>query len=216
MNSEESKIPLLQADYLNNDDIVDSVVTNSETDLLLISHFKTNFPEKRQVMVFKEKQPAVVTLLPELCDVIFLVGKNKMPVFAVKSIIISQSRVLYQMLLDNKREKTGSKRPPNASKARVMLPDYHPNVIQKLIDFLHSGKLRLTTRNIVGLYCAAVEFDVLEVRRVCSHYLNSLKPHQIPHVKLSLYSYGCKPGVKYILNILNWTKRCQISIQRAS
>ncbi|KAK6179316.1 hypothetical protein SNE40_011705 [Patella caerulea] len=59
--------------------------------------------------VFKSRESLCDNLdyilsMSELCDVVFLVAEDKVPVYGVKAILATRSHVLYQMILHNQRE----------------------------------------------------------------------------------------------------------------
>ncbi|XP_055956215.1 serine-enriched protein-like [Patella vulgata] len=61
------------------------------------------------MMVFKSRESLCDSLdyilsMNELCDVVFLVGEEKIPVYGVKAILATRSRVLYQLILHNQRD----------------------------------------------------------------------------------------------------------------
>ncbi|XP_046553731.1 uncharacterized protein LOC124263198 [Haliotis rubra] len=85
---------------------------------------------------------SLILNMPEMCDVTFLVGKEKAPVHGVKAIMATRSRYLYQLLLQHQKQssleqdKTKKsktiKHSPFSRKLTITIPDYQTR------DFEHS------------------------------------------------------------------------------
>lgn len=97
----------------------------------------------------------------EHCDMALVVGKNKIPVH--KLILRARSSVFNVMFQHNMLENKNHE---------VEIKDIDFDILQSFIDFLYSGMLKeLTWDKAMKLYYAADKYDVTELQRRCSQYL---------------------------------------------
>ncbi|XP_071100607.1 serine-enriched protein-like [Haliotis cracherodii] len=116
--------------------------------------------------------------MPEMCDVTFLVGKEKAPVHGVKAIMATRSRYMYQLLLQHQKQ-SSVERPktkkikdsPFSQKLTITIPDYHIGDFQAFLKFVHSGKANIGFNNVIGLLCASVEFGFSDLRTACMQFI---------------------------------------------
>ncbi|XP_033744118.1 serine-enriched protein-like [Pecten maximus] len=115
-----------------------------------------------------------IVSMPELCDVTFLVGPTKVPVYGVKAILGTRSRVLYQLIL-NQQHKTNAERASfkklrkSHSKSHVVIDvnKYEPEDFRMLIQFVHCGSVDIGVHNVAGLLCGAYQFGLEDLRSAC-------------------------------------------------
>ncbi|KAL8604872.1 hypothetical protein ACOMHN_028500 [Nucella lapillus] len=123
---------------------------------------------------------AYITSLTDMCDVVFHVGKTRQPVYGVKSLLSVRSRVMYLKILQAQRSITpiSSKNSWRSlrhcrddvtkdSRIHIDVLDYDVTVFSQLITFLHSGRVTVDEETVLGLYCAAAEHEVADLRRAC-------------------------------------------------
>ncbi|XP_041350924.1 serine-enriched protein-like [Gigantopelta aegis] len=141
-----------------------------------------------------------IMCVPEMCDVIFLVGKKQMPIYGLRAVLSARSSVLYTLLQNSQRkrereiqrEKRSEKmlrffpfrnkqrnfpkpKPGHQStpqKITVPVVNYDVNVFRKFNSFLHLGHVTLTEDTLIGLLCAAAEFAVEDLAGACWEFLN--------------------------------------------
>ncbi|KAK6179317.1 hypothetical protein SNE40_011706 [Patella caerulea] len=130
----------------------------------------------KEMMVFKSRESLCDNLdyvfsVSELCDVVFLAGEDKIPVYGVKAILATRSRVLYQLILHNQREVKVNKKKVKGEKLKgklvIEMKKYDEEVFRRFISFIHCGKIKVDTNTLIGLFCASVEFGMKDVREAC-------------------------------------------------
>ncbi|OWF55106.1 Serine-enriched protein [Mizuhopecten yessoensis] len=163
---------------------------------------------KPDVMVVKDTRGLCEDLkyvisVPDLCDVTFLVGEEKLPVYGVKAILATRSRHMYQLLLaatknakkkslkNNSAMKKALKKiqhllsPSSSEKVKTF---YQSDVVQKLtvevknfdvtvferfMCYIHCGTVAVDISNVVGLMNAAHTYDFPELRDACWEFANN-------------------------------------------
>lgn len=116
--------------------------------------------------------------LPDLCDVMFLVGERRVPVYGMKAVLATRSRVFYNLILEaqrqsplSKKTKKKSKQNPALSKHIVIkINKYKPEDFQQLVTFVHCGKVNITAFNVTGLYCGATKFNLSDLKIACRDF----------------------------------------------
>lgn len=103
--------------------------------------------------------------MPELCDVTFHVGCNKVPIHGVKAILGTRSKIFYQLILEHQRT--------TLLPGPLVIPvkKYSPEVFKKLIEFVHCGTADIALESVAGLYCAAEQFELNDLRNACLDYV---------------------------------------------
>lgn len=133
--------------------------------------------------------------IPELCDVEFLVGRDKVPVYGVKAIIWARDSAFLQRITSNTVTSTKgkettrrkrwmshlknlgkSKRQLSSSSNRLRIPveEFEPGVFRPLIMYLHCGSLEVSCNSVVGIMNAADCYGLEQVRDVCFQFAESL------------------------------------------
>ncbi|XP_070180845.1 serine-enriched protein-like [Littorina saxatilis] len=124
---------------------------------------------------------AYITSMPEMCDVIFHVGRTRQPVYGVKSLLSVRSRVMYLRILHAQRTSSAPQKKSwkklrhfgnrdvtlNDGKVHIDVADYDATVFSQLIDFLHCGRVTVDVSTALGLFCAASEYQVQDLRTAC-------------------------------------------------
>ncbi|XP_071101813.1 serine-enriched protein-like [Haliotis cracherodii] len=155
-----------------------------------------------------------ITSMPELCDVTFLVGNRHLPIHGVKAILATRSRVFYQMILHHQRKVTESVKPKSRlrmraksstvnmhSKLQIPIPDYDHVVFSSLLNFLHSGRVRVQLGTVIGLFCAAIEFGLKDLQKACWDFLKRcVGEDQKRALMTSTQHYLKKKGAQKILS----------------
>ncbi|XP_069102897.1 serine-enriched protein-like [Argopecten irradians] len=113
--------------------------------------------------------------LPELCDVTFLVGSNKIPIHGVKAILGTRSRVLYAMILKAEKAQSSkqikSKKQKTPERLTIHIDTYEAEVFRKIIQFVHSGTVNVDSSSVIGLLCGAEEFGLTDLKMACWDYV---------------------------------------------
>ncbi|XP_041350849.1 serine-enriched protein-like [Gigantopelta aegis] len=98
-----------------------------------------------------------IITMPEMCNVTFLVGRSRVPVHGVKAILATRSRLLYQLILQHQREadrqsaqRSRSHRHRSVDQLIIPMEDYREEEFYRLVKFLHSGKIRIDLKVVVG------------------------------------------------------------------
>ncbi|XP_041349460.1 serine-enriched protein-like [Gigantopelta aegis] len=149
-----------------------------------------------------------IITMPELCDVMFLVGKERDPVYGVKAILATRSRVLYQLILFHQRKmtdeaskkKSKSRRQTLESHLTIPVPDYDIDVFRSLVMFLHCGKVKVDAKIVVGLLCAASEYELKDLSRACWDFVRRMKGQgQKDNLMTSATRYGTKKAAQKLI-----------------
>ncbi|XP_064614447.1 serine-enriched protein-like [Liolophura sinensis] len=141
----------------------------------------------------------LMTEMPDLCDVKFIVGKDKVPIYGVKSVMATRSRFLYQSILAKEKELTGStkqtklklvllpklkqfrkkkflsseKRQASPGLLTIHLPGENPAIFRDIIQFVHSGRISASVHNIVDVMVTADNYGLTELCSSCFHFATS-------------------------------------------
>ena len=98
----------------------------------------------------------IILSMPNMCDVMFLVGEDKVPVYGVKAILSSRSKTMYKIIMKAQQEqelasqRTGSPKRKSAKHTVVRVRKYQPEDFRKIIQFMHCGKVQISKRSITG------------------------------------------------------------------
>ncbi|XP_046553732.1 serine-enriched protein-like, partial [Haliotis rubra] len=122
---------------------------------------------------------SLILNMPEMCDVTFLVGKEKAPFHGVKAIMATRSRYLYQLLLQHQKQssleqdKTKKsktiKHSPFSRKLTITIPDYQTRDFETFLKFVHSGKANLDFNNVIGK-CSVLDGNIHLKAKVGTNY----------------------------------------------
>ncbi|KAK6179307.1 hypothetical protein SNE40_011697 [Patella caerulea] len=164
-----------------------------------------------EMMVFKSRESLCDNLdyilsMGELCDVVFLVGEEKIPVYGVKAILATRSRVLYQLILHNQREVKANRKKVKGEKLKgklvIEMKNYDEEVFRRFIGFIHCGKIRVDIYTVICLFCASVEYNMEDLRKACWDYFLRCFRNQRETLMTSVDQCRDKDyrGMKYILN----------------
>ncbi|XP_064601114.1 serine-enriched protein-like [Liolophura sinensis] len=150
-----------------------------------------------EVMAYRDNSALCADLLfitssPEMCDVVFIVGKEKVPVYGVKAILATRSRVFFSIIFtDTPVEKLTSKKSTktrlisrlrNFTKVRktdtskvsrqlvIRVTDFEPEPFREVITFLHSGRIHIAQDNVIGLMNVADTYGLDDLRMTCCQY----------------------------------------------
>ncbi|XP_067687032.1 serine-enriched protein-like [Haliotis asinina] len=184
------------------------------------SKVRTPSAGKKEVMMYSNMADLseclqYITGMEDLCDVTFLVGNRQLPVHGVKAILATRSRVFYQMILQHQRKVTESEKPKSRlrmrakssvnlnSKLQIPVPDYDHEVFSNLVNFLHSGRVRVQLGTVTGLFCAAIEFGLKDLQKACWDFLKRCGGEdQKRALMTSTQNYLKKKGAQKILTLL--------------
>lgn len=190
-----SQLPLVDNEVLNLSDFgcdnegcssgYDSATEHSGSDGELdtsISDNSSSTPEP-EVMKYRSTHELCNTLqyiisLPDLCDVMFLVGEKRVPVYGMKAVLTTRSRVFYNLILEAQRQSPLSKKSKKKNKQGPSLSNHIVIEINKykledfrdLVTFVHCGKVNITVSNVTGLYCGATEFNLSDLKIACRDF----------------------------------------------
>ncbi|VDI34828.1 Hypothetical predicted protein [Mytilus galloprovincialis] len=104
--------------------------------------------------------------MPQLCDVTFEIGPQRFLVHGLKSVIGSRSKVLQDMILQRNSPQIQKKSKKNSNK-HISINNYDIDVFRQFINFVHTGSVVMDVTTVVGMTCAAEEYDVPELSDAC-------------------------------------------------
>ncbi|CAG2236272.1 unnamed protein product [Mytilus edulis] len=108
--------------------------------------------------------------MPQLCDVTFEIGPQRFLVHGLKAVIGSRSKVLQDMILQQNSPQIQIKTKKNINK-HISINNYDIDVFRQFLNFVHTGSVVMDVTTVVGITCAAEEFDVPELNDACWGYL---------------------------------------------
>ncbi|XP_069107401.1 serine-enriched protein-like [Argopecten irradians] len=111
--------------------------------------------------------------MPDLCDVTFIVGPTRVPIYGVQAILSTRSRVMYQLILKNERAVSEAKKSRKTRQSRLTIEvnKYLPEDFRKIVQFIHCGSVDIDSRSVAGLLCGAKQFGLDDLRRACWDYV---------------------------------------------
>jgi hypothetical protein len=124
-----------------------------------------------------------ISSIPELCDVLFEVGAEKVKVYGVKAILGTRSRVIFNLILKKqkeaefltkaeKKDKKKKKCVASSDKVTIVVKKYEPEDFRKIVQFIHSGSVDINSSCIAGLLCGASHFGLDDLERACWDFVN--------------------------------------------
>ncbi|XP_078313698.1 serine-enriched protein-like [Crassostrea virginica] len=191
----DSQLPLVENEVLNLSDFghdnegcssgYDSATelsgSDKESDTSISE--KDPSPTEPEVIKYRSTQELCNALqyiisLPDLCDVMFLVGENQVPIYGMKAVLATRSRVFHNLILEaqqqsqvSKKSKKKSKQTPSLGNHIVIeINKYQPEDFREFVTFVHCGKVNINSTNVTGLYCAATEFDLSDLKIACRDF----------------------------------------------
>ncbi|CAC5393870.1 unnamed protein product [Mytilus coruscus] len=121
--------------------------------------------------------------MPDLCDVMFLVGPQRIPVYGLKSILGIRSQAFCDMFVKQSREDMNAKKrlkkskdekkTGGSTKTTIIIDSYVIEVFRSFLLFLHCGSVTMDASTVVGLLCCAVEFDIADLKRACWEFVDT-------------------------------------------
>ncbi|ESO89183.1 hypothetical protein LOTGIDRAFT_154271 [Lottia gigantea] len=147
------------------------------------------FDDNDDLMIYENSKPIINTMeyilsMPSLCDVIFIVGEEKTQQMGLKAALASRNRYLCKLIIEEEnkmreeemkmeikkskfsvfKKKTNK---PTQQKLTINIEHYDAEVFDKILNFLHLGQVCVTPETVIGLMCAAEEFDIPELQKAC-------------------------------------------------
>ena len=223
----ESTLALINHDHVETDyssgyesasSDTETSTPNTKRPVNLINKETVKIKEKmryRNIQTLTE-QLKTISSIPELCDVMFEVGPEKVKVHGVKAILGTRSRVLYNLILKKQKEteflsKSEKKvqKKKTTDKITIVVKKYEPEDFKKIIQFIHSGSVDINRSYVAGLLCGASQFGLDDLERACWDFvdqcLNSgTSSKLIPSAKK--YSHH-KTGQRLLEKIFSCTKQ---------
>ncbi|KAJ8301557.1 hypothetical protein KUTeg_020544, partial [Tegillarca granosa] len=156
-------------------------------------------------MLFKDRQGLTEDLkyvisVPELCDVTFLVGQDRLPVYGVRAVLATRSRMFYQMILAKQGEMKSNvqKKSLIQRTARKIYKFLSNNdSIQRQSDFIPKVTIVIEDfdarvfERVIRMMNAAQVFEFQELGEACWDFaLNCLKPETLIPLLTSAKKYS--------------------------
>ncbi|XP_064604020.1 serine-enriched protein-like [Liolophura sinensis] len=161
---------------------------------------ETSTQANEQLLIFKnttglQNDLRSILDLPDICDMEFIVGEKKVPVYGVKAIIAARNqaffhKIQYDMTVARRRSKMKKARRMMSqfrkirkhqsrtetwiNRLNVPIEDFEPEAFRPLIVYLHCGCLTVSGDTVVGVMNAADTYGFDQVREVCFTFAESL------------------------------------------
>ncbi|XP_071153050.1 serine-enriched protein-like [Mytilus edulis] len=199
MDRYESTLALVDFEQMNLDDYssgYESTPSDTESSTpSQNSHHAEQVPVNRDPVKIKKKMCyrntqaltehlKTISSIPELCDVTFEVGTEKVKVHGVKAILGTRSRVLYNLILKKQKEAEfqsnvdkkdkKKKKAVKSNKVTIIVKKYEPEDFRKIIQFIHSGSVDINCSCLAGLLCGASQFGLDDLERACWNFVRNL------------------------------------------
>lgn len=154
-----------------------------------------------------------ISSIPELCDVTFKVGADRVPVYGVKAILGTRSKPLYNLILKKQKEMENSKDAKKRKGTRsldkivIAVKKYEVEDFQKIIQFIHSGSVDINSSCVAGLLCGSTQFGLDDLESACWDFVNhSIKSGSISNVVSSAKNYcHYKAGQRLLETVFSHT-----------
>ncbi|XP_062575550.1 serine-enriched protein-like [Saccostrea cucullata] len=123
-----------------------------------------------------------VITMPDLCDVIFLVGPSLTPIHGLKSIMSTRSRIFYQLILKatkeaagiaSKKKKLKKNKSADVQKPVVNIHDVSVNIFKRMVEYIHTGSVDIAPQEVTELTCAAHRYDLPDLVELCIDFLET-------------------------------------------
>ena len=188
-SSDESANDTFSDDGNSSDDLDDLEDVQSTEDSMKVTSMKSLIDNIRFILS-----------MPDLCDVTFLVGPQRVPVHGLKSILGTRSRVLFNMFVKQSKEEMNSKKKTKKSKGNqtgsanrtlIIIDSYDVDVFRTFVTFVHCGSAILDASTVVGLLCCATEFDIPDLKEACYEFVGQCMSTAITTVVMKeTFRYG--------------------------
>ncbi|VDI66320.1 Hypothetical predicted protein, partial [Mytilus galloprovincialis] len=119
--------------------------------------------------------------MPELCDVLFIVGPQRVPLYGLKAILSTRSRSFFVMFLKHAKEamkqtkkktkKTKQAQPDKNNRLTIIIDNYDADIFHTFLLFVHCGSIVMEPSSVTGLLCLATEFDIPDLRNACWDFI---------------------------------------------
>ncbi|XP_067656093.1 serine-enriched protein-like [Haliotis asinina] len=197
-------------------------------------HDLSDVDDSEDGVVYESTKPLIHTLqyilcVKEMCNVTFLAGKMKEPVYGLQAVMGSRSRYFYRLFLSKRKEHTrksgkskdgffsffktkSTKTNSEATKVcstgdnhiTIPVPDYDHEVFRKVVTFVHLGHVAITTDTIIGLICASTEYQLEDLRQACWEFVARCTTSEtLPDILKSGALYRTNPHVKLFLQMIS-------------
>ncbi|CAC5408005.1 unnamed protein product [Mytilus coruscus] len=141
--------------------------------------------------------------MPQLCDVTFEIGPQRFLVHGLKAVIGSRSQVLQDMILQQNSPQV-QRKTKKSDNQNISIHNYDIDVFRQFNNFVHTGSVVMDVTTVVGITCAADEFDVPELSDACCGYLRrcSAATTNIPILQNETDRYSGHRAAKKIKSML--------------
>lgn len=120
-----------------------------------------------------------LAVMPELCDVTFLVGEERQPVCGVKAIMAARSWVFRKQLYHDSQGKKQSKKllkkksegSLDRSQQMLIINDFDPEAFKQLVEYIHTGTVMLQAHTILGLMNASDHYGLENLKAACDRFV---------------------------------------------
>ncbi|XP_064614591.1 solute carrier family 23 member 1-like [Liolophura sinensis] len=165
-------------------------------------------PEAAEFLAYKNTSALCDDLqfmggMSDMCDVKFLVGRDRVPVYGVKVILTTRCRAFYNLILAEEKKITELKPTPKkrsnkllnflrkrktgkgfkttnghgslppAGPLTIEVPDFEPSIFNRIVLFLQSGTVSVDISNVIGVMNAADTYGVDDLRIACFQFARS-------------------------------------------
>ena len=96
----------------------------------------------------------------EFCDIIISVQSRD---FTVHKCVVAASSVFFQKMFLSKMKET--------YEAKATVSSVSAEIMENILDFIYTGKLKVTDENVYELLCAADYLQIQNIKNICSFYL---------------------------------------------
>ncbi|XP_065053718.1 serine-enriched protein-like isoform X2 [Rhopilema esculentum] len=112
-----------------------------------------------------------------LCDVAFVVGEEKAEVYGIKAILSIRSSIFANLFQLQAIQTYNSRKLRRATSQQkqiihiIGMPNYTREEFSALMEYIHCGVCDIGPKIVIGLFVAADEFNLINLKRACVSFL---------------------------------------------
>ncbi|XP_071167543.1 serine-enriched protein-like [Mytilus edulis] len=161
--------------------------------------------------------------MPDLCDVMFIVGPQRVPVYGLKAILSTRSRLFFVMFLKYSKEALKQRKktkitthiqPDQSNKLTMTIDNYDADIFRTFLLFVHCGTVEIEPSTVTGLLCLATEFDIPDLRNSCWEFIDrclSVQSFSTVLMKETIFYGDHKAAQKLRIKILRTATKASLT-----
>lgn len=129
--------------------------------------------EDQDVVQFSETDAVISNIkyilsMPNLCDVKFEVGPRRHTIYGIKAVLGSRS-LAFRNILVNEVNRQNNR--TDVDLLTISIWNYDYDIFRQFVNYVHTGGVTMDVTSVVGLTCAASEFEISDLESACWDYI---------------------------------------------